>query len=246
MAMMSAGQLIRHGPITEAEWEAQEDPPEGRYEVIDGQVVMTPSDGAHNRYGEDLSAMLRMAVWRADLPYDVTIDVEWRTVEASIVKQAPRGDVVIGKVDEEKGIHLMRPLLVAEIWDPLSRPKVRNERRLYWARLGVPHYIQVLLVDPAVAEVYDLAAPLAPVRQAVGHQVLAIDEPFPIEFVPDRVVGWGLRQAIAAETAQAEISAAVAEAEAATAQARAALDRVAELEAELAEAKRQLGRPDGA
>ena len=97
--------------LSVAEWEALEDPIGGRYEILDGRLVVNPSPGGdHNRIGEDLADMIRAAIDDAELDYEVTIDVEWRVVENGRVPQAPRGDIVIGHLDPSKGIHYELPL----------------------------------------------------------------------------------------------------------------------------------------
>ena len=150
---------------------------------------MSPSpDAVHNRFGEDLADIVRLAIDHAALDYDVTIDVEWRVVVDGRVRQAPRGDLVVGRVDADKDIHLQVPLFVVEVWDPASRPGVRNKRRAYWAAQGVQHYWQVLVTVPAIIEVYDLDQPLAPLQQVTGSNRLAVTQPFPLAVVPDEVV----------------------------------------------------------
>ncbi len=202
---MATVEAIRPGPITVDEWEAMVDPDGGRYEILDGQLVMSPSpDIQHNRFGEDASALLRRAVDRAGLSLDVVTDVEWRSVAANIVRDAPRGDVVVGRADPERLFFIETPLLVVEIWDRETRPKRRADRRAYWASKNLRHYWQVLLVDPVVVEVYDLAQPLTPVTQAVGPQQLTVGIPFPVTLVPDQVIGWGLAESKAADAARAE------------------------------------------
>ena len=126
----------------------------------------------------------------------------------------PRGDVVVGRIDPEKGIHYDRPLLVVEVWDPASRPSVRNSRRAYWTARELQHYWQVLLTEPAIVEVYDLAQPLAPLQRAVGDQPITISEPLAVTVRPDQVAGWSLRmfQQATAEAARASVLAAANEA----------------------------------
>ena len=187
--------------ITVAEWELLEDPEGGKFEVIDGHVVLMPSpDADHNRFSEDLADLFRLAIEQAGLDFDVTLDVEWRQVEDGRVMQAPRGDLVVGRVDPDKRIHFALPTMVVEIWDPESRPGVRNKRRAYWAARGLRHFWQVLVTEPAVLEVFDLAQPHAPLQQAVGDQVVEVSEPFSVSVTPSAVAGWSLRMAKRADS----------------------------------------------
>jgi len=220
---VSMVQSVLDRPLTEAEWDALEDPEGGRYEVLDGTLVVSPSpDAEHNRYGEDLADQIRFALAEAGLALDVTIDVEWRVVEGGLVRQAPRGDVVIGRIDADRLIHLDPPTLVAELWDPASRPAVRDRKRVYWASTGLRHYWEIVVGDPTRLRVYDFATGPDPVMRAVDDDVLTVAEPFHLELTPNRVIGWSLQQAKRAAQADAETARADAEAQARqTAEARA-------------------------
>ncbi len=235
-------------PLTVDEWESLEDPPGGRYEILDGRLVVSPSpDGEHNRFAEDLADLFRWAIRRAGRSYDVTIDVEWRSVDGRVVRDAPRGDVVVGRLDDATQIHLSQPELVVEVWDLQTRPVTRTKKRNYWASKGVRHYWQVVLDDPIRLEIYDLVDPTTARRIAFGSEQVQLTEPFPVDIVPEQIAGWTMRQLEDAEQAhlRAEAEARRAEAEARRAEAearradaeaeraRAAEARAAELEARL-------------
>ncbi len=180
--------------LSVAEWEALEDPIGGRYEILDGRLVVNPSPGGdHNRIGEDLADMIRAAIDDAELDYEVTIDVEWRVVENGRVPQAPRGDIVIGHLDPSKGIHYELPLFVIEIWSPKTRPSVRAKKRDYWIAQGLRYYWSVRLGIVAAIDAYDLHASDTPVV-VFGDQPLTITSPFPLTVIPNEIKGWTLRQ----------------------------------------------------
>ncbi|MDH4148478.1 MAG: Uma2 family endonuclease, partial [Acidimicrobiia bacterium] len=210
-------------PLLVSEWEALRDPEGGRLEVLDGRLVVTPSSGAdHNRFGEDLADLLRAAVRRARLDLDVTVDVEWRSVAADVVTQAPRGDVVVGRLEAGRRFHTAAPLLAVEIWATSSSPGDRRSKRAYWASRGLTHYWEVQLGDSptqAVLAIHRLDEPETPVRIASGHVLVRLDEPFPIVLTPALVHGWTEResQRADAEAARADAESQRADAEAARA-----------------------------
>jgi len=251
--MRTMDRVVSTEPITEAEWEALSDPVGGRYEIIGGVLIMNPSQTAdHSRYNEDLADLIRWALAHADDPalreYEVTIDVEWRTVEGTIVSEAPRGDILVSTgVDQHKGIHLEQPLLVVEVWSPSTRPATKRNRRRMWRGRQLSHYWEVNLgasADETNVSVYELINNHQfPVAAATGSETLTVSEPFALNLRPDNIRGWAHRQILAADAAstRAEAEAARAEAEAARAEAEAA-----RAEAEAARAEAEAARADEA
>jgi Uma2 family endonuclease len=234
--------IAMYPSISEELWNEMEDPPGYRLEILGGQLLMNPApDDRHNRFGEDLTAIFRAAVARDGHPYDVTADVEFRSVDAGSVRESPRGDVVVGRVDRERGFHLLVPLLVVEVWDPLTPPGRIRAKRMYWHSLGVRHYWQVRLADPlrpdrgaTTLEVFDFEVGDDPVARVSGDEALTITEPFAVTVVPNEVRGWGLR-----ETQRADAEAQRADAEAQRADG--AQRRVSELEQRIRELGGEIG-----
>jgi Uma2 family endonuclease len=216
--MDAVGELVLDRPITVAEWEALEDPDGGRFEILDGRLIVSPSgDADHSRFGEDLADQLRVALQRAGMDLPVTLDVEWRTVAADVVVQAPRGDVVVGRsLDPRRRIHDAVPLLVIEVWSARTPWPERNARRSYWATRGLAHYWELHLADDADharLDVHDLRAGETLLQSVTGWASLAISEPFPVEVQPAAIHGWTARQFELAEARITEAEARVADAE---------------------------------
>jgi len=191
--------LVSSRPITEAEWEAMADPPNGRYEILDGRLFVTPSpNDDHNRHAEDLADLLRRAVRINGLNYTVTSDVEWRVLGEEYVTEAPRGDVVVGfGLHPDKKIHVEVPVLVGEIWSSVTRPATIRERRTAWARLGVNHYWEVQLgesPEDAHLLVFDFGSQTMPIATATGDEVMNIEVPFAVAIIPALIHGWADRE----------------------------------------------------
>ncbi|MFN0092323.1 MAG: Uma2 family endonuclease [Acidimicrobiales bacterium] len=216
--------------LTVEEWEGLEDPPSGRWEVLDGELVVTPSpDSAHNQIADGLAALLRVHAADDGGRYDVTTDVEWRTVAAHVVRQAPRPDIAIGVVDPQRLIFVApgRPLVVVEVISSQERPAEVRAKREYYRRRGMVDYWEVRQGPPVEVLVFDLSASLdEPAGRAVGAERLELDWPFPVAIVPGELAGWVERH-VAALRAEAE--AARAEAGRERARAQAAEARLAEL-----------------
>lgn len=212
--------------LSVAEWEALEDPIGGRYEILDGRLILNPSPGGdHNRIGEAGADMIRAAIDDAELDYEVTIDVEWRVVENGRIPQAPRGDIVIGHLDPSKGIHYELPLFVIEIWSPKTRPSVRTKKRDYWIAQGLRHYWSVRLGVVAAIDAYDLHASDTPVV-VFGDQTLTITSPFALTVIPNEIKGWTLRQHRQAKQEAARAEREAARADAAEARIRSDFERL--------------------
>jgi Uma2 family endonuclease len=229
--------------ISEELWNQMEDPPGLRLEILDGQLVMNPApDDQHNRFGEDLSDIFRAAIARQGLTYDVTTDVEFRSIDAGEVRESPRGDIVIGTVDRERGYHVLVPLLVVEVWDPLTAPYRIAGKRAYWQALGVRHYWQVRLADPlrpgrrqTTLEVFDFERGGDPMTTATGDEHLDVDQPLAVTVVPNEVRGWALRETQRANTETQRADTEAQRADAAERRANAAEERAQALAARLRE-----------
>ena len=191
--MAAMAEVVLDRMLTESEWDALRDPDGGRYEILDGRLVMSPSSNAdHNDLNVDLVMMVRELIRTAGLDLRVTTDVEWRTVAGDVVLQAPRGDLVVGTVDAIRRIHNALPLLVAEVWSADTRPGVIESKRSYWRSLGLEHYWEIVLGETAAdtaLSIWELAHNRVPLR-ARGHDRLSIAEPFSLEIAPAELHGW--------------------------------------------------------
>jgi len=248
-------QILSDKPISEAEWEALEDPPHGRYEIIDGALTVNPSQSNdHSRLANDLVMFLRC--WLPDIglgdDFVVTYDVEWRTGGPEQILHAPRGDVVLGPnvLHPKKGIHIEKPLLVAEVWSPRTPPSVERERRLMWSNHGVEHYWDVRLdyYGSISITVFDFTVQAMPIAVASDDEELQLTAPFAVSFAPSILRDFSYIRVRKAALADRQIAQATRETEAATREAAAAMRkaeasrrRIAALEQELAELR---GRGD--
>lgn len=202
--MEDRARVLLDRPTTEREWEALVDRDGERYEVLDGKLVVSPSGTAgHNQVGADLAAILTAAVRKAGLDLPVTSDVEWRTVAADVVTQAPRGDVVVGRsLDPDTDVHDQHPILVAEVWSRRTAVSTRIACRSYWSSVGLRHYWDIQLGDTpsdAIVEVWDLQAGAFPSLRVEGDETVVIAEPIAVTFTPAGIHGWSDRESARAE-----------------------------------------------
>ena len=186
-------EVVLDQPITEAQWDALADPPGGRYEVLGGQLVVNSSSNArHNWLGEDLADLFRFALRDAGLDRPVTTDVEWRTVAADVVSEAPRGDVVVGAtLDPVRYIHVETPLLVAEIWSDGTAASTVAAKRSYWKDRGLDHYWEITVgadEDAVDIAIWHLGSDRLPQRVS-GDNTVVVSEPFAIEITPATIIG---------------------------------------------------------
>jgi Uma2 family endonuclease len=100
--------------LTVKEWEELEDPPGYRFEVIQGELDMTP--GATPEHGRALGELY--VELRRNLPEGlrIVIDVDWLLSTAARVTAAPRPDLMVIPMDGP-----VVPLLVAEVLSPSRR-----------------------------------------------------------------------------------------------------------------------------
>ena len=233
--------------LTVEDWMLLEDPPGGRYEILDGVLVVNPSASSnHNRVAEDLADLLRVALRRAGVEATVTIDVEWRVVIGNRIREAPRPDVAVGWVDPAtRRLGGPPPQLVVEVWDDWTERYVVRAKRRYWITKNVRWLWELTVGDEASSvriEVWDLHTDTErPVLDAQGDTAFSTSEPFPVGFRPAEVPGWSEQQALQgeinaarAEEAALQTAQATTRAEEATALAEAATER-AERETERAE-----------
>ncbi|MBI2154339.1 MAG: Uma2 family endonuclease [Candidatus Rokubacteria bacterium] len=128
-----------------------------RYEILDGELYMTPSPSrAHQRFALNLLVALHAFVTRHDsgevfvAPFDVILAKTTVVVPDLVFVRRERLDIVTNRGIEGA------PDLVVEILSPDSARRDRVEKAQLYARYDVPHY---WLVDPEARaiEAFELA-----------------------------------------------------------------------------------------
>ena len=80
------------------------------------------------------------------------------------------------------------PVLVAEVLSPSTRVLDLTSKRRVYAEMGIEHF---WLVDPTVPSIVAMrlaGGDYAEVARATGEDVMAVDEPFPVEVVPSQLL----------------------------------------------------------
>ena len=225
--------------LTVEDWMLTADPPGGRYEILDGALVMSPSaSSVHNRLAEDLADLLRAALRAAGIDLTVTFDVEWRVVIGDRVREAPRPDVAIGWVDPDtRRLGGPMPTLVVEVWNDATERYVVRAKRRYWASKGARWLWEITVgiePDETVLEVFDLHAdahrPMVDVR---GGTTVELTDPVPVTIEPASILGWTDRETLRAESEHRRAESEAAAAAEARGRAEAAERRAEVLEEQL-------------
>jgi len=156
-------------------------------EVVDGQLVVTPSPlGPHQRIVSRLDELLNATCPPGYEALPGPVDWVLRAVPRLLVRQP---DVLVVRVEDGDRLPLRRaPLLAVEVvsGDSLERDVIT--KRLEYARAGLPHY---WVVDPRAGEVevviYRATASegeLLEVARARGDEPLTVDDPFAVTVTP--------------------------------------------------------------
>lgn len=133
-------------------WDAAEDPPGFKFEIIRGELVVAASPNrAHQRASLNLMHILRGALPEG---YEVSFDLEWRLDQNGYVAQAPRPDIlVLPKSDEP--VH-EPPLLLVEVLSPSDSHRLQYHdlsriegKRLDYAVNGLRWYMEIEYPDRA-------------------------------------------------------------------------------------------------
>lgn len=176
--------------LTEAEWAELEDPPGHRFEIIRGELDMTP--GASPEHGEALG--LIFGELRRWLPDDlrIVIDSDWHLTVEARVTTAPRPDLMV--IPRQGPVV---PVLAVEVLSPSDHHSFRGTRwtrieakRLDYADAGLPHYLEVDLQTATITRYRnDGVAGGWRIADCVDQgNVLVADEPFRYVLVPNQLV----------------------------------------------------------
>lgn len=155
-----------------------------RYELLEGEIVMTPSPSFdHQRAAGELFFVLRSACPAGlvvlPAPFDVELEV------ASVVEP----DLLVVERDrpEQRGL-TGAPLLVVEILSPSTRGRDQVRKKALYERSGVPSF---WVVDPEVPSLtawelregrYEVAA------LVTGDEEWAATSPYDVRLVPSQLL----------------------------------------------------------
>src|SRR3954467_799500 len=168
-------------------WDEFTDPPGYRAEVVQGELVLSPSPGrAHQRAVRELGMILHGSCPEG---FEVLPDIEWRLDRGGVVAQAPRPDlVVVGVAD---GPIADVPLLAVEILSssdhrPLERSRLTRleGKQLDYAQNGLEHLLVVSTAGPWVQLLTPAPGGWTEVASAERDELLAVTEPFVLSFRP--------------------------------------------------------------
>lgn len=142
---MTMGPREAAAGVPEAWWDALEDPEGYRLEVVQGELVMTPSPNlVHQRV---VGRLWRVLADACPDNYEALSDLEWKLPVAGAVAQAPRPDLLV----VPSGIEAVTeaPLLVVEVlsksdYAKLSTGQTRIEgKRGDYAASEVRDYVEI-------------------------------------------------------------------------------------------------------
>jgi Uma2 family endonuclease len=162
------------------------DPPDDghRYELIDGCLIVTPAPSMRHQLAlRNLLILVNDAA-----PRDLTVlfaPFDW-IVDAHTKLQPDL--LVFRTADVDPDALRVAPLLAVEVLSPSTRRIDLGTKRLAIAAAGAAHY---WVVDPLVPSVtaFDLAGDeFVEVGIAARDEQLALERPFPITIVPNRLI----------------------------------------------------------
>lgn len=172
--------------VSRSEFETIRDRPLGadRYELLDGEVLVTPSPSpAHQRVVAELIALLRPAVppdcWVLPGP----LDVELTTSDGDTVLQP---DLLIARRDRLTTTgHKGPPVLVVEVLSPTTWQRDLGVKMAAYAEASVPHYWVVAPTTRSIT-VYQLGADRTYTEHAhaEGDQMVALETPVKVSLSP--------------------------------------------------------------
>lgn len=175
-------------------WEQFEAPPGYRAEVIQGEIVLSPSPVfRHQVVATRLGSMLGEACPDG---YVAAVDMEWRLDAAGLVAQAPQPDVIVVK-PIGSGFETP-PLLAVEVLSPSDDRSILggdltrfDGKAIDYRRNGLEF---LLVVQPELEVVFLLAADdedWREIARARGDHMFGTELPFPMRFRPRDLVKLG-------------------------------------------------------
>lgn len=176
--------------ISDEWWESFEPPAGYRAEIIQGELVLSPSPGAPHAF----AATRLMSAMRPDLPpeWEIIQTLEWKLLKGGRVASAPIPDLLVVPDDIDKVTE--PPILVVEILSPADlawfsdgRSRIDAKRSDYAAN-GLKHYLEVDLLTPRAKSVtrFEMVdGVVIRMEEAIGDEVLVATRPFPYEICPN-------------------------------------------------------------
>ncbi|GGK60652.1 hypothetical protein GCM10011509_06220 [Ornithinimicrobium pekingense] len=177
--------------VGRAEFEAIRDRPSDpdRYELLDGEVLVTPAPSpVHQEVVSELTALLRPLVPPHWSVLSGPLDVELATGEGDTVLQP---DLLIAHRGRLTATgHDGAPVLVVEILSPTTWQRDLGGKMAAYARAGVQHYWVVAPTTPSVT-VYELGEEGTYVERhhAEGDQQVDVAAPVQVMLNPKRLTG---------------------------------------------------------
>lgn len=177
--------------ITREWWDAFDAPPGHRAEIIQGDLVLTPSPGAPHA----MTATRLMHALEQDLPDELIVvqALEWKLATVGVVAAAPVPDVLV--VSQTVTELTTPPVLAAEILSrsdhrrlPNGQTYIEGKRTVYAAN-GLQHYLEIEGgLSGIVVTRYELHdGTLEIADRATVNQILRSEQPFPYAIAPDRL-----------------------------------------------------------
>jgi Uma2 family endonuclease len=169
-------------------------PPTGlRAEIIQGELVLTPSPTLDHGFAQ--TRLFRALDAQLPVGYEIVQGIEWRLAVEGIVAAAPQPDIMV--VPQQSGTRVLTvsPLLAVEVLSPsdgqlLPQGVSRIEgKRLDFAANGLEHYLEVeWAADVCTVRRYELCdGELAVVDVAEGDGLLVSAVPYDYEIRPSRL-----------------------------------------------------------
>ncbi|GGR16164.1 Uma2 family endonuclease [Streptomyces netropsis] len=176
------------GPWTREAVLALPEEPRHRIELIEGALVTSPSPGVpHQRASRRLAALLDVAVEAAAAPVEVLEAVNVVVPDGLLIP-----DIVVVDADAaaEAGLTVDAHdvLVVVEIASPSTRVTDRKMKPALYAAAGIPHYWRLELEPAPRLYLGHLERGTYTDRLVQAGETTRLDQPFPVDFDPARLV----------------------------------------------------------
>jgi Uma2 family endonuclease len=155
------------------------------YELIDGVLIVSPPPGRRHQ-----RALARLAELLDEVcPQDLTVLLPPYVVRLSADTELRPDLQVAWEVDIDGEVVLDAPELVIEVVDPRTTINDNNNKKVAYARMGVPHYWVLDPTRPSLLA-YELAGNRY--RQATlvcAEEPFETADPFPVRIVLTELLG---------------------------------------------------------
>lgn len=161
-----------------------------RYELIDGQLYVSPAPGyRHQEIVAELCGRLRAAC-----PADLTALPAPFTVQVSTKTEVQPDVLVARRADFTEKLLPVAPLLAVEVLSPSTGIRDLTIKKSAYERMGVVSYWVIDPQEPVLA-VFELDAEgrYRQVAEVQGEKPFDASLPFPVRVVPAELLGslWG-------------------------------------------------------